>query len=340
MINWLFFCSFIFSMVMTFLGVLLDMSYELEYKPAIEQFQSQQTDLLNDYFSDEVYFKKHPLFGRSSTEKKDFTHKIHQQDATPYLIDPKIKKDILSLGSQWLNQKHRIPRSQEVDRFFIDIQDYDHFNITHPIPSGFETDLLALGQIFLAETFFYKPQAIREALEKLRHLSQVLLSAQNMNVKKIGLSLLEKEKEFSDFIASRLNQGRFLWTPIPTDEIKHFRLHLGKTLRLLSPLSTEGTIDKVFMTPTLPLGFCAAFKEKEKLILWSEAFLGPQFILEANFSTSAINIAKLKKKAAEHCLPTPNLKTPQYHWAQSLPFYRRIFGLKMILNAEHRSHPL
>ncbi len=337
MINWLFFCTFVLSLTMTILGILVDVTYQVQYAPVIDKIHSQHQQSLNSYLEQKNFYLKHPLFRPRLGERKDFAERIsllQQGDLAKPLIDKTVKKSLFSMGKQWLDQKHKIPKLENVEKLFADIQEYDHWILPSNPDNDLASDLIVADQIFLAWTFHFQPSAIRQALEGSRQLSEILLTTQDLNYKRAGLSLLEKEAEFVAFLKTRMRNARLLWTPISQKELKAFRKHLQQTASYLTPLAEPSLFAKVFFSEKPAVGFCAVYKEKYKLLKWSEGFLSPNFPLEPNFSASVKNMHQIQLRAEEECLHWKSPQPPPVSWFRHIPFYRRIYGVKMINNAE------
>lgn len=336
-INWLLFSSFVFSLVMTILGLMVDMTYHLQYKPKIQQLHALQEDKLAAYLQEDKKYQNHPLFKPYKNEKKDLASllaDIQKEDKDHPLIEAPVKKRVFAMGKDWLEQKYKIPEIPRVHQLFANIRDFDHWIVSEQTPSHLATDLVVAGQLSLAWTFYFKPTAIRQALENTRHLSKILLHTQNLSFKKAGLSLLEKESELMAHVTSRFHKSKFLWTPLSDKEIRNFRHHLAQTSAFLSPLSLQKVYDDVFFSGVEPMGFCAVFKRKRKLLQWSKIYLSPQFPLEPSFHQQLKNLDRVWKQAQTTCLNWPTDSLPKAKWYHHIPYYRRIYAVKMILNAE------
>ncbi len=339
MINWLVFSTFVLSMAMTILGLLVDLTYQVRVAPQIESLHQQQRKILPDYLADSKKYHQHAVFRPKLSSRQDFSQlleKIQRGDLQKPLIDEKVKKSIYSMGPNWLDQKHKIPKLEPVELLFSEIEDYDHWTLPFDPDNNVASDLIVADQIFLAWTFHFQPIALRQALEKSRHLSRILLSTQDLNFQRAGLSLLEKENELLAFLKSRYRNYQILWTPVSQQELKAFRYHLRQTARFLSPLTEPKLFQKVFFSKRVPIAFCSIAKEKMQMLLWSQKFLQPRFPLEPNFSETIENIVKLEDKVKTECQNWKSPPSPQVTWFQHIPYYRRIYGTKMMFHAEKK----
>ena len=139
MLNWLIFSSFVFSMVMTCLGLMLDMSFQLKYKPAIEKYQQNQQRNLADYLKAEASYREHEIFGKKQAHRDDFLTRLtelSQGDLQKPLLPAATKKDFLSLGKKWLDQKHRVPKLESVESLFSEIEKYDQHLFSRAYANG------------------------------------------------------------------------------------------------------------------------------------------------------------------------------------------------------------
>ena len=343
MVNWLIFCSFVFSLAMTLLGLMVDFSYHLSYQPRIEEWQNQQKDQLSSYLAKEKSYQKHPLFRPRPHQKKDFSQllsDLRKGDKQQELVPAKTKKDILSLGDQWIEQKHKIKHLPTVLQLFQNIEEYDYWSPEQEDSSDNTINLIVASQIFLASTFYNEPELIREALKKTRHLSQILLQTQGLNFKRAGLSLLEKEHSLMEFLNSRFLKSRTLWTPVPLSDLRDYRKHLEQTTGYLSLLTKASILEKIFLNSETPIGFCSAYIEKQELIEWGEPYLEKQFLFEPDFSDKIKTLSRIKQKAQTHCQLVKSKSRQPKQWIQHIPYYRRIFAIKMLLKAEHSGYIL
>ena len=113
MVNWLIFCSFVFSMALTLLGVLVDMSYHFTYQPQIENWQQDQQHSLRPFLELNKKYQTHAIFrprSSFSANLSDLLMEVQKGDLQQPLVDSEMKKEILSLGNNWLDQKHKIKK--------------------------------------------------------------------------------------------------------------------------------------------------------------------------------------------------------------------------------------
>jgi hypothetical protein len=344
MINWLLFSSFVFSMAMTVVGLMLDLTYELRYSPALSRYQEQQKARWPRFIEAEKTLLNHPVFAPRSRQKKDLSLKVSeltQGDRQTPLLDNETRKIILAMGTEWLKEKHKVEKLSPVESLFADIDEYDHWLISRPPSTTLATDLIVMTQVFLAYTYHYEPEAIREALQKTRHLSQILLSTEVMNLKRAGLSILEKEREFMSVLETRVLHARILWNPVSSRELKTYREHLLNISYFLSPLSSKEVLKKLFIDTPLPLGFCSVYFSKKSLLKWADLYMGSDFPLEPSFTETLSLLSQIKNKAGQSCLAGPDNKVAlKKSWRAHLPFYRKIYALRTLLKAETTNHPL
>ena len=67
MVNWVLFCSFIISLTLTLLGVLVDLTYSLQYQPKIEKLHSDQGSEMEILLQEQNFFHDHPVFNAQLT---------------------------------------------------------------------------------------------------------------------------------------------------------------------------------------------------------------------------------------------------------------------------------
>ncbi len=342
MLNWLIFCSFVFSFAMTLLGVGVDLAYQLQMRPEIEKIQTKHLESLTDYLKSEKHWQSHPLFRTKRENKRNLSEllqTISQGDLQNTLVPLKTKKEILSLGGNWLEQKHKIKYEPTIDAFFSEVQSFDHWHTTDEVTTEVTTGLVVASQIFLAYTFYRNPESLRQALEKTRHLSSLLLQAEPMNLKRTGLSLLEKEQVFMNFLNSRFLKTKILWSTIEPSELRAYRQHLARTSEYLSPLTSPEVLSKVFQDQ-LPIGFCGIFKIKQPQLQWAHFYLGGQFPLEPDFSETISHVQRISRRAKSECRTWSEISLPPLSWARFAPYYRRLYGVKLLIASEKRGYAL
>ncbi len=339
MINWMVFTAFVFSMAMTILGLLVDLTYQVQFAPQIENIRKEHSSNLPNYLQQQKEFRLHPIFRNRPPQKKDLAQliaELRQGDLQRPLIEESVKKSIYALGANWMNQKHKLPKLDNVELLFAKIREYDHWNLPFDPDNDLASELIVADQIFLAWTFYFQPLAIREALEKSRVLSEILLTTQDLNYKRAGLAILQKEGELVEYMNSRSRSSKFLWSPVSKKQLKTYRYHLRHTADYLSPLTDQKIFKRLFFDSQLPLGFCSIFKKKFKMLKWSQKFLKPRFPLEPDFTISVTNIEGVQKLAETECVNWATPETPPASWIRWIPYYRRIYGAKMIINAERK----
>lgn len=337
MVNWLLFCSFITSLAMTILGLMVDLSYQFTYEPQIHQWQTEQSQNLQSFLDNENRWAQHPVFQPLAKNKQDLaTHltNIRQGDLQKEILSPSKKKKFMAMGRKWLKQKHQVAEVDTLLDFFNDIEEFDQWTPIIPIKKGLATDFVVSGQLYLAFTYHFRPEEIRQALTKTRHLSRILLSTDHLNFKKAGLSLLEKENQLMQSLNDRYLKTQILWTPVAQTEINAFRKHLHQTASYLSHLTKPEILQKIFLKETKPLGYCAVFATKKPLILWGNQYLKPHFIFEPNFRKTTSTLDLILENGETRCPEYVNTKPPQKRLSQYIPYYRRLYAIKFILDSE------
>ena len=338
MVNWLIFCSFVLSFSMTILGLLVDLTYQTQIAPKVQSFQQEQIQRLPEYIEDKRFFSKHKVFSPPSRNGKNFADlygKIIAESPSQRLVDFEQKKTVLALSDSWLDKKHKITFTDEIDQLYNEVEEYSYFKIPEDLDNTVASDLIVSGQVFLAHTFHYQPEALREALSKVRHFARVLLTSEDLNFKRAGLSLLEKELQFMELLKEEWYKAQLIWTPVPPNEIRGFRKFLAHSSQSLSFLTPPEVLTKAFLGENPPPGFCAVMKEKRFFLRWSRVFLNSRFPFEPDFAPNIKAIGEIQKMGLDRCHSiNSNDKMPKgAPLAAYVPYYRRLYGIKILLKA-------
>jgi len=344
MLNWMFFCSFVVSFALTIVGLLMDVTYQIQLAPRVEKFQSYQLKRLPDYLRLKKRLETHPIFnpqlGRGENFQnlwKDLTNRHENKK----LLSLKEKKVIMAMGEDWLDQKHKIKLPPVAVDLFANIYDYSHWESSIPMDAWDASDLIVSGQLYLAHTLHFEPLNIRESLKRVRHLALILLSMEDMNFKRAGLSLLEKEQTFTRVLDKKILDSELLWAPVSLAELRDFRHYMKQTSGMLSYLSSPQVLNNVYLKGSPPTGFCSVMREKNRILSWSRSFLNSNFPFEPSFQERLDLIDQIRQRGQEACLPLPKLKPESKgQWVTHIPYYRRLYAIKMLLDANKVSEPL
>jgi hypothetical protein len=336
MVKWLIFCSFIISLALTIIGLIVDINYQVRFVPQIEKVQKLQSDHIENYLNDKTYFSQHLFFNFKVLQKNDFStffkNKLIHDDQS--IIPFETKKTVLSLGPQWLDKRHLIKPNEKLDQLFSQVHNFDYWTLK---PSDLinknisATDFIVISQIYLANSIHLSPHDILLSLEQTRHLSRLLLSTQILNFKLAGLSILEKENNLIQYMNSRKFRGYESWNLIPPVEIKKYREFLGLSDFYLSFLTHKSILEKVFLNDSLPIGSCALLQNKNQFLSENEAYLKPHFIFEPSFDDSIKTIKKIKDRIQATCKMKLEPIALKEDMTRHIPYLRRIVGVRHLL---------
>ncbi len=335
MLNWMFFCSFVFSLAMTIVGLLMDLTYQIQLAPQVKELQDRQQKNLSHYLELRSKVSTHPVFNPKLEQGEDFQNlweELTKNKKQGQLLSLNEKKLIMAMGRNWLEQKHKIELPPSTVLLFKNIDTYTHWHPTKTLNTWDASDLIVSGQLYLAHTFHFEPLNIKESLRRVRHLSLILLSMDYLNFKRAGLSLLEKELTLFQALNEKVLDSEMLWAPISLAELRYYRLYLKNTLDMLSFLSSPTLLNQIYLEDITPIGFCSIIREKFKSLQWSEYYLTKQFPFEPNFKKTAETINKIKNKGISSCSvdPTSNMIVKN-DWVSHIPYYRRLYAIKTLL---------
>lgn len=322
---------------MTLLGLIVDISYQVKYTPQLERIQQRQKNQLATYLVEKRYFSEHPLFKQQTNPVRDFSSLFSQalnKEAKQELVSFQLKKEVLSSGDKWLEKRNLKSSSAKIDKIFSQVHNFDHWILTKKTlkeTTVTATDFIVMTQIYLSNALYHSPDDIIISLEQTRNLSKVLLSTQILNFKLAGLSLLEKEKDLINFMIRRKISGAENWTTISQQEIKRFRNFLDSTNSFLNLITPETVLNDVFLKDDLPVGSCALYNQKKDFLAHIQVFLTPLFPFEPSFQDNIRVFDKIKATSLTSCQATPLRPLPKASYIQHIPYYRRIFAVKALL---------
>jgi hypothetical protein len=326
---------------MTLLGVILDLTFQLHYSPMIESRQQKLTESTDSYLKDKVFFESHPLFSRNQGTGTDFADYLRSRvssDKKHILVNHDLQKTTLSLGKKWLEKRHLIKPSSMIEEIFNRVQTFSRWSVRKTLtlnPQMDPAEFIVASQVYIANSYYTNPNLLVDTLAKVRHMASLLLSSENLNFKLAGLSLLEKEKELLDFMVYKKMPLNGSWEIIPKSQLNRYRKFLYKTYDYLSFLTNPRTLSQLFIKNSLPPGFCSIYHERWPFNQWIRSFLEPQFPFEPSFTDHFQVFAKIKKKAIKNCHSVKELLTTNTSIGMKarIPYYRRIFALKILLDS-------
>ncbi len=340
MLNWLFFTTFIMSFMFTLIGLLVDVTLQTQYIPQLESLQKKQQQSLKTYFELNKQFADSPLFNQSR-ETQLYPLKISKyiSDAQTRLVDIATRYAVLTLGPHWMEKRHKLAENPNVEKFFKDITQYDCWPLTEKELTELDlspSELIVAAQLHLAQAYYANTTPLPQALKNVRHLARLLIATSFMNWKRAGLSILEKEKDFIQFIRARKNTKGGDWDLVPQKILQNYIKLLAMTETYLSALNTPQTLKQVFFNKDLPIGFCAVFHKKKGAIQWEFAFLAPKAPFEWSFQESIDLIKDIERVALAKCPQLSALTSSvPLPWAHKIPYFRRLFALHATVGKGH-----
>ena len=190
MFNWLIFLSFSFSCALTLLGLFVDLSYQIQYQPRLEALHKKQKKDFLILLDQKRKWIQHPLFGHKGRKGQDLSTVIDKAPTSFVSLD--LKKKILKTGDRWLEKRNQFPMGQELQSFFDQLENFDHF---YPATDGpFQikaSDFVVMGQLYLFHSIYFSDLSLEHSLSQVRRLAKILISSPFLDYKRAGLSLLD-----------------------------------------------------------------------------------------------------------------------------------------------------
>jgi len=316
----------------TLLGLLVDVTFQTQYLPQLEALQQRQKERLKTYFELNKQFADQPLFNPSlEAAVSPLNISKYIPDAQTRLVDVATKYAVLTLGPHWIEKRHKLAENLKVENFLREITQYDSWPLREDELSALAlspSEFIVSAQLHLARAYYANTTDLITALRNVRHLAKLLISTSYLNFQRAGLSILEKERDFIQFISARKNPKIENWTLVPQENLRNYIKLIGMTETYLSALNTPLTLKQVFLNNELPIGFCPVFHKRHGALQWEFAFLAPQAPFEWSFHESITLLKEIKKVALSNC---PYLSNPMASvalpWVHRVPYYRRLFAL-------------
>jgi len=338
MSRWIVFSIFIFCVTFTLVGVVLDVIFQVYYQPAMDSWQKVQGQKLAHYIQEKDYFSDHALFSHKSDAALDFANFLSSRITTDknfIFISPDQQKVTLSLGDKWVQQRNVKKLSKPLKVTFTRIKEFGIWSVNDTIklnPNITPVEFIVASQIYLTHILHKQSPLTELALEQVRHLALLLINSQNFNYKLAGLSIMEKEKTFLDFIERNHPRLKIKWQTISQEDQDRFRKFLYTTYEYLDFLTKKKILDKVFITGKLPTGFCAVFGKKWPIIHESRPYLASKFPFEPDFSINDKTLGSIYNKAQQVCQKNHQKFNDKQPFRSIVPYYRRIHGIKYLLS--------
>ena len=331
--------------------------------PIIEDYRAIQSKHLALYEEDQEFLSRVPIFetplnpiqdaGEVLNARVPWTPQPEGQFATRVPAD--LTEEVIRYKNDWMRHHNRLLRNRNINlSWFSDLKNFDFWDIENnspqeklmkeerfvgaeqlPIPDAIE--LVILGKLRLAVgASENKPLP---ALQEVRKLAQLLLTAENIHLYTAALSLFDVERRAYQYFVDIEMLKETDWEPIPRNITRRASRAVWAARGYFHYWTEPPVLKRAFLGPRMPIGFCAAINEAAP----RELSLRPMFVrrlpFERDMSEALVTIEKVIDRANGNCRlkyfkAMKELKLFSYEsnvprFLTKLPYSRKIFGLRI-----------
>lgn len=353
--------------VLAFGGV--EILYSWRIRPLIEHVRSIQDRHEPTYLDDLIYLSKFPLLaptsGRSdakSDPKSDagtvlnpklFWSPASASGSSEPLIPGEVREELLRLKGDWIRQTSRVKAMAGDLSFFSGLGRFDYWDIEtkSPIQELIEStkfvpqsrlpvpevsDLLAATKLRLLQANLDGKMV--EALQDVRQFARLLLTTESLQLVIAGLTVLDHERRAYRHFVDEKGLPPDSWLPVDRNLTRRAHRTLLATSGYLKLVTGARTIEKVFLGPRAPIGFCAVINDSIPFEYSLKPLLLPLVPFELDNRDAYARLDRIFDRARGSCrikylrrlaeTETFSSERPGPFLLNRLPFTRRVFGMK------------
>ncbi len=320
-------------------ALFVDLIDQIQYQPKIKKWQDQQLRRVASLKKEDLFYQNHSLFERDTDHSSDFNpFFISSVKQSLPLLSSQEREKIISLGPKWLEKKVLLNDIQPINSFFLKSMDFNFWTIKDSEfkdPHFNAIDWVVMGQALMNHARWSGPSDIHNTTKPIRHFAKLLLSTELLELNRSGISLLEKEIDFTNGRLIQASEINKIHHPLKKDDLNRIRKYYDKLSSLINPLSSPESFQFLIEHPSLPVGFCSVFNKKRDFFSWGSPYLNPTFLFESSYEQQFKLWNEVKMKAQKHCNNYEN-DSPinNKSWIRFLPFYRRIYAQGRLLKQE------
>ena len=363
--RWLAYFLAVFLSLSAIAIAMVEFLYYLQVGPPLAAALGVQSRHLQAYVEDVTYLSQFPLLASVKHGPNDagrfLNSNLHWEPVTNRkrglprpIISGKIREEILRLGVNWMRKHDRAKRMQADLSFFSGLDRFDYWDIEEmspiedliqenrfvpppalPIPEI--SDLLAAIKLHLMVNAIDGGKPLR-ALKEVREFSRLLLTTENQQLVLVGLAALDDERQAYRFYVDEEGLDPAAWSPIDRNITRRAYREILATRGYLHLWTNPETLKRIFLSKSMPVGFCAAVNEALPEDYSLRPLLRPSVPFERSFQDQYAVLDKIFQRAKDSCrldylsqlmkknnfvseLPGPLI-------LNRIPYARKIFGLR------------
>lgn len=318
--------------------------------PQVASNRLIQNQVFKTYLNDLEWLQSHPIFSRSQTSDKNFQEFLFQIQERhgensitehpalhPFFLDNNIKSQVLALGVDWIEKSYQLHKFEIDLSLFENILSYDYWDLSKPELNWGEKlepfNLIVSTKIFVLKSI-REHKSAEDILIKLRKLSVLLASCEDIHFKLSALSALKIEEDTYNFFNKRAPSDTLKnWKLISALELARIRRTLLATSGYLEPWTSPDILRQVFLDQESNVSFCPAYKLKKQKLEKLKPLFASHFPFEISFSESQKVLNLIAEKFKKECHDSKSQLTTRFEMQgeralDKLPYFRRMTGIK------------
>lgn len=333
--------------------------------PIIREYSAIQKSHLEAFIEDQTFLRRSDFFVIPPADSADAGKVLNlrlpwqpppkDENPKPARLSKELTERILRYRGDWMRHHGPLLKGNPPDLSLFDkietfqiwdiektgpiakLMDTGIFVVPEALPIPDSIEIITLAKLRLAAGAEYKNPKV--ALSQVRKLARLLLTTENIHLFSTGLSLLDIERVALTYYTDSGLLGEGEWQPVSRNYTRRASRAVWAARGYLHAWTDPEIIEKVFLGPDLPVGFCAAINEGAPKELSLRSIFMSQFPFERDLRGKFRLLEKVVARAKANCrirylsrmeelnrlrsvLPVPAFLTV-------LPFSRKIFGLRL-----------
>lgn len=349
--------------LLTIAIVMVQLLFRWNVRPQLESVRIAQDRHYQAYLGDLQFLSRGEIsFGRkqgAADAGQVLNHLVYWSPdpgegfrATP-LVSNEVRETLMRFKSEWMKKYERVRFIKADLSLFKNLFRFDHWDleVDSPIanlakagkfippahlPSPETSDLLSLVKLRLMNGALNGD--FTTALGDVRSFARLLLTTENTQLVLTGLAALDYERFAYRFYVDERGMEEGLWQPIDRNLTRRAHRAILATRAFLHLWTEPEHLEKVYLGPESPVGFCASVNDTLPAEFALRSRLEPHWPLEVSLKSEYKMIDRVFQRAKNECrlryltelinkhairarIPGPLVLT-------DLPYSRKIFGLR------------
>lgn len=285
---------------------------------------------------------------------KNSSDDLNAYRQTP-LVPVEVRESLLRIGGEWMRKNRRVLRLKADFSFFDQVSSYAFWDLegTSPIaslisqnifvlpsqlPIPESSDLIAATKLRLMKGAVDGQPLL--ALQQVRQFVRLLLTTENLQMVQTALVILDHERKAYQYYVDELNFDDSQWEPIDHESTHRAQRAVQASHGYLHLWTSKPLMDKLFLSPDRPLGYCAVLNENLPLPYSVRPLLEPQWPLERSYRSQYKELDEIFSHGKTFCrlkylrhfseIRNFSIRYPGPMILNKLPYSRKLFGLKLL----------